>query len=294
MTAQSTEARHPASAGFHALTDAQALSTLLDAQMSALTAVRAAFPALEQAAARSADVLRAGGKMAYAGAGSSGLMALADSLELAGTFGIAPDRTPLMFAGGAAALLHLTGAVEDDPDLARADLAQAGIGAGDVVLCLSASGATPYTLVVAREAAARGATIIGFANVAGSALLDLADIPVLLETGAEVVSGSTRMGAATAQKAALNLLSALVGVRLGHVHDGYMVNLIADNAKLVDRAARIVADISGVSRAMAEAALAQTGGAVKPAILVARGQSPAEAKAALAESGGHLSAALTR
>lgn len=294
MTAQSTEARHPASAGFHALTDAQALSTLLDAQMSALTAVRAAFPALEQAAARSADVLRAGGKMAYAGAGSSGLMALADSLELAGTFGIAPDRTPLMFAGGAAALLHLTGAVEDDPDLARVDLAQAGIGAGDVVLCLSASGTTPYTLVVAREAAARGATIVGFANVAGSALLDLADIPVLLETGAEVVSGSTRMGAATAQKAALNLLSALVGVRLGHVHDGYMVNLIADNAKLVDRAARIVADISGVSRAMAEAALAQTGGAVKPAILVARGQSPAEAKAALAESGGHLSAALTR
>lgn len=294
MTAQSTEARHPASAGFHALTDAQALSTLLDAQMSALTAVRAAFPALEQAAARSVDVLRAGGKMAYAGAGSSGLMALADSLELAGTFGIAPDRTPLMFAGGAAALLHLTGAVEDDPDLARADLAQAGIGAGDVVLCLSASGTTPYTLVVAREAAARGATIVGFANVAGSALLDLADIPVLLDTGAEVVSGSTRMGAATAQKAALNLLSALVGVRLGHVHDGYMVNLIADNAKLVDRAARIVADISGVSRAMAEAALAQTGGAVKPAILVARGQSPAEAKAALAESGGHLSAALTR
>lgn len=294
MTAQSTEARHPASAGFHALTDAQALSTLLDAQMSALTAVRAAFPALEQAAARSADVLRAGGKMAYAGAGSSGLMALADSLELAGTFGIAPDRTPLMFAGGAAALLHLTGAVEDDPDLARADLAQAGIGAGDVVLCLSASGTTPYTLVVAREAAARGATIVGFANVAGSALLDLADIPVLLDTGAEVVSGSTRMGAATAQKAALNLLSALVGVRLGHVHDGYMVNLIADNAKLVDRAARIVADISGVSRAMAEAALAQTGGAVKPAILVARGQSPAEAKAALAESGGHLSTALTR
>ena len=294
MTAQSTEARHPASAGFHALTDAQALSTLLDAQMSALTAVRAAFPALEQAAARSADVLRAGGKMAYAGAGSSGLMALADSLELAGTFGIAPDRTPLMFAGGAAALLHLTGAVEDDPDLARVDLAQAGIGAGDVVLCLSASGTTPYTLVVAREAAARGATIVGFANVAGSALLDLADIPVLLETGAEVVSGSTRMGAATAQKAALNLLSALVGVRLGHVHDGYMVNLIADNAKLVDRAARIVADISGVSRAMAEAALAQTGGAVKPAILVARGQSPAEAKAALAESGGHLSTALTR
>lgn len=294
MTAQSTEARHPASAGFHALTDAQALSTLLDAQMSALTAVRAAFPALEQAAARSVDVLRAGGKMAYAGAGSSGLMALADSLELAGTFGIAPDRTPLMFAGGAAALLHLTGAVEDDPKLARADVVQAGIGAGDVVLCLSASGTTPYTLVVAREAAACGATIVGFANVAGSALLDLADIPVLLDTGAEVVSGSTRMGAATAQKAALNLLSALVGVRLGHVHDGYMVNLIADNAKLVDRAARIVADISGVSRAMAEAALAQTGGAVKPAILVARGQSPAEAKAALAESGGHLPAALTR
>ncbi|MFO1138949.1 MAG: N-acetylmuramic acid 6-phosphate etherase [Paracoccus sp. (in: a-proteobacteria)] len=288
MAESSTEARHPASEGFHTLAGQEALAVLLDAQVAALDALRPAIPALERVADAAAASLRAGGKLGYAGAGSSGLMALADCLELAGTFGIAPERTPMMLAGGTQSLLRLTGSVEDDPALALADLDRSGLGAGDTLLCLSASGRTPYALAMAEAARARGVTVAGFANVAGSALLTLADIPVLVATGPEVISGSTRMGAATAQKVALNMVSVLAAMRLGHVHDGYMVNLVADNIKLIDRAARIVAAIAGVSRDEAVAALARTDGAVKPAILVARGMAPGAAGAALAASGGHL------
>ena len=288
MTASATEARHPSSAGLHRRPGAEALALLLDAQVQALEALRGALPALERAADAAAAALRHGGRMGYAGAGSSGLMALADCLELAGTFGIAPERTPILFAGGADALLHMSGSVEDDPALALLDLERAGLGAGDLLLCLSASGRTPYALTVAQAARDRGVTVVGLANVPGSALLALADIPVLIETGAEVVSGSTRMGAATAQKVALNMLSSLVGIRLGHVHDGYMVNVVADNIKLIDRAARIVAAVAGVDRDAAEAALRATDGAVKPAILVAGGMTPAAAETALRDNGGHL------
>ncbi|WP_104491464.1 N-acetylmuramic acid 6-phosphate etherase [Paracoccus denitrificans] len=288
MTASGTEVRHPASTGLHARSGSDVLGILLQAQVSALGALEAALPALERAAEAAGAALRRGGKLGYAGAGSSGLMALADCLELAGTFGIAPERTPMMFAGGAEALLHLKGSVEDDPALALVDLDRAGLAAGDVILCLSASGRTPYALAIATAAQERGVTVAGFANVAGSALLERADIPVLIETGAEVVSGSTRMGAATAQKVALNMLSVLVAIRLGHVHDGYMVNLVADNIKLVDRAARIVAAVAGVTRDEAEVALSRTGGAVKPAILVARGMASDTAEARLAETGGLL------
>ncbi|GAB1361560.1 N-acetylmuramic acid 6-phosphate etherase [Rhodobacter sp.] len=249
---------------------------------------------LEQAAEAAANALRRGGKLAYVGAGSSGLMALSDSLELAGTFGILPERTPMLFAGGAAALLHMVGAVEDDLTLARADFNAAGLTKGDVAICLSASGTTPYALEVAALCRAVGATVAGIANVAGSALLQAADLPILLDTGPEVVNGSTRMGAATAQKVALNMISVLVGIRLGHVHDGYMVNVVADNAKLRDRAGRIVSALSGEGTEAALAALQATGGAVKPAILVARGRSVAEAAGDLTASGGHLAPWLKR
>ena len=171
-------------------------------------------------------------------------MALADAMEIAATFGIPASQTPVLFAGGVATLLDHSGATEDEADQAVADLRAAGLAAGDVVICVAASGTTPYTVAVAEAARAAGATVVGIANVAASRLLALADIPVLLDTGPEVVAGSTRLGAATAQKIALNLISTLAGIRLGHVHDGYMVNVVAANAKLRDRAARIVAALA--------------------------------------------------
>lgn len=288
MAERSTEARHPSADGLHRVPVAEALARLLSAQTASLGCVLPALPALERAAVAATEALRSGGKLAYAGAGSSGVMALSDCLELAGTFGIPPERTPMLFAGGAAALLHMQGAVEDDPALAAADFARAGLGRGDAVICVSASGGTPYTVEVARLARAGGSTVIGIANVGGSALLAGADIPVLLETGAEVVAGSTRLAAGTAQKAALNLISVLMGLGLGHVHDGFMVNLVADNAKLRDRAAGIVQALSGRDFSHARAALEMTQGAVKPAILVARGRSAAEAAEDLQRTAGHL------
>ena len=292
MADRPTEARHPHSAGLHSLPGPTALSHLLDAQLAALATLRPAIPLIDQAATAAAASLRAGGKLAYAGAGSSGLMALADALELAGTFGIPPDRTPILFAGGTAALLHMTGGVEDDPSLAEADFHRAGLTRGDTILCLSASGTTPYTLVLADLARKHGLTVVGFANVPGSKLLEQSHISILLDTGPEVVNGSTRMGAATAQKVALNMLSVRMGILLGHVHDGYMVNLVADNAKLIDRAARIVAGISGRDMDTAKHALGQTGGAVKPAVLIAAGASPDRAGALLKDSEGALGPAL--
>ena len=288
MAERSTEGRHPASQGLHRLPADAILSVLLDAQQAALAAVRPAVADIARAADAAAAVLARGGKMAYVGAGSSGLMALADCLELAGTFGLPPEQTPMLFAGGAAGLLAMKGSVEDDPQLALADLDAAGLSAGDLALILSASGATPYAVTIAEAARSRGITVVGFANVADAPLHKISDISVLLDTGAEVVAGSTRMGAATAQKVALNMVSVLIAVRLGHVHDGYMVNLIADNAKLVQRAARIVSDIARVPVDVAQAALTVTGGAVKPAVLVAAGMERERAEAALASSHGHL------
>jgi N-acetylmuramic acid 6-phosphate etherase len=292
MAYRPTETLHPLSSGLHLAPADQVLARALSAQQAALKTIESALPALQTAAESAANALRSGGKLAYAGAGSSGLMALADCLELLGTFGIATDRTPMLFAGGADALLTMTGGVEDDPALAAADFARAEMRAGNVLIAVSASGSTPYTLAVCDLAAKSGVHIIGIANVPGSALLRVADVPVLLDTGPEIIAGSTRLGAATAQKVALNLISVLLGVRLGHVHDGMMVNVIADNAKLRDRAARMVAQIAGVGTEAALTALDQTGGAVKPAVLVARGTTPQAAEERLTRAGGHLAIAL--
>jgi N-acetylmuramic acid 6-phosphate etherase len=199
----------------------------------------------------------------------------------------------VLLAGGAEALLHMTGAVEDETAAATEGVARLGLGPADALIAVSASGTTPYTLAAAEAARARGAAVIAIANVAGSPLLGLARHPVLLDSGAELVAGSTRMGAATAQKIALNLISTLAALRLGHVHDGRMVNVVADNAKLRARAAGIVASIAGTTEAEAAAALAAAEGSVKAAILIAAGAPDrAAADGLLARTGGRLGPAL--
>lgn len=289
MALPRTESRHPMSSGLHALKDDEILSRVFAAQNAALTVVHSAIPALAKVASAATASLQRGGKMGYAGAGSSGLMALADCLELPGTFGISPDRVPMLFAGGVDALLHMRGSVEDDRAAAVKDVHRAGLSHGDTVLCLAASGATPYTMMVAEECRRLGVTVAGIVNVPDAPLLDLSDIKVVLDTGPEVVTGSTRMNAGTAQKLALNMVSVLIGVRLGHVHDGFMVNLVADNAKLAKRAARIVAEIAQVETGPAERALGSSQGHVKAAVLIAaHGVSLEEAEKALSSSAGHL------
>lgn len=288
-----TETADTRYAGLDTWDDRTILSALFEGQRRALAAVEAAIPDLARAAQAAASRLKAGGRLIYVAAGSPALMSLADALELPQTYGIARDRVLLVLADGEGIGQRLNGAREDDVEGARADMAAIGVGPDDCVIATSASGGTPYTvagLTAAREA--RAATV-GIAGNAQSKLLQAAEIPVLIATGPEVIAGSTRMGAGTAQKAALNMLSTLMGVHLGHVHDGLMVNLVADNDKLRARAALMVCRIAEVDADEAARALDAAGGAVKPAVLIAAGADGiAEAERLLAASGGNLRGAL--
>lgn len=291
MSKNATEARHQYAIGLDQLEPAAALRLLADGQQAAALAVSDAIPAIAEAATLAADALCNGGRLIYVGAGSSGLMAMADALELPGTYGIARDRIVVLMAGGLASLTDLTGGPEDDIALAERDAA--AIAANDCVICVTASGSTPYSLTIAKIAASRGAKVIGLANNAGAPLFDVADVAVLLATPPEVVAGSTRMGAGTAQKIAFNMLSTLTAIKLGHVHDGHMVDVRADNEKLRIRATRIVSEIAGIDMDTADERMRSAAGSVKIAVLLAAGAKNAEAaQAALARSGQVLRQAL--
>ncbi len=283
------------SAGLDTWSDERILSALLEGQRRAVASVEAAIPALSRAARLGAAALGAGGRLIYLGAGSPALISLGDALEIPQTYGIAHDRIVLVLADGEGIAKRLNGVREDSASEARADMLAQRVGTGDCVIATSASGSTPYTvsgLSTAREA---GAKTVAISGNAGAPLFAFADVAVLLDAGAEVISGSTRMGAGTAQKAALNMLSTLIGVRLGHVYDGLMVNLKADNAKLRGRAARIVTTITGASAETAAHALTTSGGEVKPAILIAAGaKSLASAEELLGATKGNVREALAR
>ena len=293
MPSAKTEERHDNAKGLDLMHPAMALRLLAAGQQAAAKAVDAAIESISAAASIAAEALSSGRRLAYAGAGSSGLMAMADALELPGTYGIAQDQIVILLAGGAASLSDLAGGYEDDMDLAREDVRKAGIGAGDCLVSVSASGSTPYALAAADEARKRGAKVIAVANNPGAALFKDADVSILLQTPPEVVSGSTRMGAGTAQKIAFNMFSTLVGIHLGHVLDGHMVNLRADNIKLHGRAIRIVTDITGISATEAGRLINEASGSVKVAILLASGaKDVAAADAALKEAKQNLRRAI--
>jgi N-acetylmuramic acid 6-phosphate etherase len=279
-----TEQRSEKASGLDEQSPENVLRLLHEAQIEAAVSVAGATGAIARAASLAAETLRAGGRLAYAAAGSSGLMALADALELPGTYGIAPDRIVILIAGGVASLGRLAGAYEDDVSQAVNDIAAAGLQENDCLIAISASGTTPYALAAIEEAKKRGLKIISIANNPDAAMFTRADVAIALETPPEMVAGSTRMGAGTAQKIALNLLSTLMAVHLGHVHDGYMVNLIADNAKLRERAVRIVSAITACDIDDAAKLLDASGGSVKSAILLGAGAASVERASSLLES----------
>lgn len=288
-----TEHADPRFSGLDSWDDAAILSALLDGQKRGLDAVSAAIPDIAKAAELGVAALQAGGRLIYVGAGSPGLIALGDALEIPQTYGIARDRIEIVMAGGLAMTQELLGGPEDDADQGAADVGALGIGANDCAICISASGTTRYTVAALRTAKTAGAGTVGIAGNGGAPLLADADVAILLASGAEVISGSTRMAAGTAQKAALNMLSTLIGVRMGHVHDNFMVNVTADNDKLVLRATGIVARIAGVGPDMAAKAMQTAHNEVKPAILLAAGAKDlSEAQQLLAQSGGVVRKAL--
>ena len=215
MSATQTEMIHQSARGFDMKPANEALAILAVAQAEAAQAVQVAVPAIADAARLAADALDAGGRLIYAAAGSSGLMALADALELPGTYGIAADRIKVLLAGGMAMLSEMRGGPEDDGDAARTEIAALHVGPNDCVIALTASGYTPYPMAAVEAARAAGAKTIGISNNRGAPLFGLVDVAICLPTPPEVIAGSTRMGAGTAQKIALNMLSTMMAVHLG-------------------------------------------------------------------------------
>ena len=213
-------------------------------------------------------------------------------VELTPTYSWPEDRTVYLVAGGRDALMRSVEGAEDQADIGKLRLMQHQIGASDVVIGLAASGATPFTVSVVHEASALGALTIGIANNRGSALLDAAAHPVLIETGAEVVAGSTRMKAGTAQKVVCNLFSTLVMMKLGRIYRGRMVDMQASNDKLRKRAIEMVCDLTDRRPAEAAELLKRADGDLKLAVMLASGFSVEHGSSALAKHGGNIRMAL--
>lgn len=267
----------------------EALAAMLENQLGALTAVRQALPALSQAVEAAAERLRSGeGRLVYVGAGASGRLAVQDGVELYPTFGWPHHRLLYLIAGGEAALVQSREGAEDDSEAGGGLIAEHRIGAADVVLGIAASGTTAFTRGAVIAARNSGALTIGMANNAGAPLLAEAEHGVLLASGPELLAGSTRMNAGTAQKIALNLFSTQLMTALGRVYDGLMVNVVASNAKLVERGCQMVRAITGCSDETARAAHEAAGHDVKLAVLIVDGLPEAEARHVLAAAKGDL------
>ena len=288
-----TEAANPASARIDEL-DAAGIVQVMNA---ADAAVAEAVGRESAVIARSIDVIadrfRAGGRLVYIGAGTSGRLGVLDASECPPTFGTPPEMVVGLIAGGRDALTRAIEGAEDSLTLAAVDLSAIGLSSSDVLVGIATSGRTPYVLGGLTHARAVGAFTIGFACNANSELAALADEMIVPQVGPEIVAGSTRLKAGTATKMVLNMLTTGAMIRIGKTYGNLMVDLRATNAKLVARTRRIVAALTGVDEMTAERLVAEADGELKTAV-VARLQnvSPAEARRLLAEADGHLRRAL--
>lgn len=283
-----TERPSPRYAGIDVWEPLDALDAMIDGQLAAVAAVRAARRQILEAALAMETRLKDGGRLVYAGAGTSGRLAVQDGAELMPTFSWPEERLLLLLAGGEEAMVRAVEGAEDEIEHAAELIRRYAIAPKDVLIAVAASGATPFTLSCLREANRRGALTIGVANNPGAPLLAEAGRPIYLETGSEPIAGSTRMNAGTAQRITLSLLSSLTMVRLGRVYAGLMVEVQAVNAKLVGRREKMLVHLTGKSLGEVREALRRTQGNVKLAVLVVKGCGVKEAKEFLAQAGGRL------
>lgn len=272
-----TESPHPEHAALDLYTDEALVEALAADQRQAAEAVLAAAPQIAAAVRAALPRIDGGGRLVYVGAGTSGRLGLLDSVELEPTFSWPADRAVALIAGGQGALLRAVEGAEDDAERGADDVRAAQVVASDVVLALAASGTTPYVLGALQAARDAGALTIGIANNPGTPLVQSAEIGITLDTGAELVSGSTRLKAGSAQKIALNTFSTALMVRLGKVHGNLMVDLRATNTKLRARALRLTVLASGAAEADAELALRAAQYRVKVAVVMLRTGLDAEA-----------------
>lgn len=232
------------------------------------------------------------GRLIYCGAGSAGAQACMDGLELPSTFGWPQSRLVVLLAGGVESFYDQGGLSEDDTELAKRDFTALDICEEDVVIAVSASGNTPYTVAGVQLARAKGALTVALVNNNNCQMLEQAKLSLVLRTGAEAIAGSTRMAAATAQKIALNALSTLVMTRLGFVYDNLMVQMRVSNQKLQARAVQMICKISDCEEPLAKGYLAEAEQDIPVAVLLAKGHSLSAAQEKLRQCGGKLRDAL--
>lgn len=269
-----------------------AVAEMITNQSQAAAAVAAVSAQLAHAADEAAARLGRNGRLIYAGAGTSGRIGVQDGVELGPTYGWPKERMIFLMAGGQMAFMQAVEGAEDDHAKGVEEARALKLTASDVVIGLAASGSTPYTIGVIEAAREEGALTIGLANKLPAPLCDAAEIGILIETGAEVIAGSTRMKAGTAQKIALNVLSTAIMIRLGFVYEGRMVAMQISNRKLLARAKAMIVELTGCGEEQAAVALEQAGRNIRVAILLVKGWTLDQAKADLDHWAGNLAAVL--
>ena len=288
-----TEQSNPASASIAAVSTEQMLRIINAEDQRVADAVEREIPAIARAVDTIAAALSSGGRLFYIGAGTSGRLGVLDASECPPTFGVPPETVQGIIAGGERALTRATEATEDDPAAGARDLHARGFTASDVLAALAASGRTPYVLGAVAEARRMGAVTIGISCSPDSDLARSVEIPITPLPGPEILTGSTRLKAGTAQKMVLNMLSTGAFIRLGYVYGNLMVNVQPTNVKLLDRARRIVAQAGGVPYARASELLEQAGNSVRTAIVMAKtGDGRTEAERRVAAAHGNITKAL--
>jgi N-acetylmuramic acid 6-phosphate etherase len=284
-----TEQRNPRTADIDRLSTQEILQLINEEDATVAAAVRNALPAVAQAVDAITERLRDGGRLIYVGAGTSGRLGVLDAAECVPTFGVQPGLVRALIAGGDVAITGSVEGAEDDSQAGRDDLLAIDISNQDVVVGIAASGRTPYVLGALEAANEAGALTIAISCNLPAPLLEIAQIGIAAPVGPEVIGGSTRMKAGTAQKLILNMLSTATMIQLGKVYSNLMVDVKVTNQKLAERARRIVSEIAGVSDERALQLLTQTGNEVKTAIVVAiLGISVKEARALLKGNQGML------
>lgn len=287
-----TEQRNPATLTLDELATLDLVTAINVEDARVAAAVEASLYEIAACVDAAAAALAAGGRLIYTGAGTSGRLGVLDASECPPTFGVGPGQVVGVIAGGDFALRHSVEGAEDDDALGATDLQALGLGPDDVVIGIAASGRTPYTIGAMRYARSIGAKVGCIVNNPGSEMERIAHFPIVVLCGPEVVTGSTRMKAGTAQKMVLNMISTAVMVRLGKVYENLMIDVVASNEKLRGRAAGIISEITGVETAVAAQAL-DACGSVKLAVFALLTGADAEAASEqLASNGGHLKRAI--
>ncbi len=294
MVNQTTETRNPATTDIDTVSTLEMVRLMNAEDARVAEAVAAELPQIAAAIDHIAARMREGGRLIYIGAGTSGRLGILDAVECPPTFGTAPGRVVGLIAGGERAIMKAVEGAEDDASGGAEDIAVLEVGALDSVVGITASGSTPYVLGGLNEARRRGALTVSLACNRPASIQEVAEIDIAPVVGPEVITGSTRLKAGTAQKMVLNMLSTGVMIRLGKTYGNLMVDVQATNVKLQERARRIVAQACEVNEAEARAALERCEGEVKTAIVMLLGKiaNVAEARARLVAAQGVVRRAL--